>query len=143
MKISNKTLNNLQDTEEFARQIAANLVDYRLLLLKGDLGSGKTTFCSYLINHLLGKNENVTSPTFNILKTYENSSLNIFHYDLYRMKNFEEIYEIGLLENLDNGISIIEWPEIIENEIENYQKIYLKISSDKKNIRTVAFEFIN
>ena len=117
------------------------------LLLYGELGVGKTTFTKFLINQLQSENKiNITevlSPTFNILNDYQINNLNVKHYDLYRIKQKEELDNIGLFEEKD-AINIIEWPEILKsNDIkylkfefsysENFQNRNLIISSNYKN----------
>ena len=87
------------------------------LLLFGELGVGKTTFTRILINNLQSKNKidttEVLSPTFNILNEYLINNLNVKHYDLYRIKQQEELDNLGLFEEKE-AISIIEWPEILK-----------------------------
>lgn len=86
---------------------------YRIILLNGDLGSGKTTFSQFFLKQL-GVESAVTSPTFNLVNEYRNLKGDlIFHFDLYRIKHLEELEEIGFAEYLDSGnICLIEWPEI-------------------------------
>lgn len=105
-------LKNLEETKALANNIATNLTSPSLIFLKGDLGAGKTTFTQFLI-HALTKNQEleVTSPTFNIVHTYEENGLCIWHFDLYRIKSSTELYELGINEALAD-IAIIEWPEI-------------------------------
>ncbi len=117
------------------------------LLLYGELGVGKTTFTKFLINQLQSENKiNITevlSPTFNILNDYQINNLNVKHYDLYRIKQKEELDNIGLFEEKD-AINIIEWPEILKSKdikylkfefsySENFQNRNLIISSNYKN----------
>ena len=115
--------------------------------LFGELGVGKTIFTRFLINQLQIKNNlsttEVLSPTFNILNDYQINNLNVKHYDLYRIKQKEELDNIGLFEEKD-AINIIEWPEILKSYnikylkfdfsySENFQNRSLIISSNYKN----------
>ena len=117
------------------------------LFLYGDIGVGKTTFTKFLINNLQTKNKliksEVLSPTFNILNEYQIKNLNVKHFDLYRVKNKEELNNLGLFEDTDS-LKIIEWPEILEpikiNKIEfhfsysnNFKNRSLIISANYKN----------
>ncbi len=117
------------------------------LFLYGELGVGKTTFTRILINQLQSENKvnttEVLSPTFNILNDYQINNLNVKHYDLYRIKQKEELDNIGLFEEKD-AINIIEWPEILKSYnikylkfdfsySENFQNRSLIISSNYKN----------
>lgn len=96
-----------------------------VFLLKGDLGSGKTTFTAQLIR-ALGCNEEITSPTFNLVHTYNIAGLEIWHFDLYRLKKPEEVFELGIEDALRYGVSIIEWPELIESVINIPNKITIQ-----------------
>lgn len=92
-------------------------LQHNILLLKGNLGAGKTTFTQCLLKNL-GSRDEVSSPTYSIVNEYDSPNGKIFHFDLYRMKNIEEVYDIGIDEYLDNGyLCIIEWPEIYEEEL--------------------------
>ena len=117
------------------------------LLLFGELGVGKTTFTRILINNLQSKNKidttEVLSPTFNILNEYLINYLKIKHYDLYRIKQKEELDNLDLFEDKD-AINIIEWPEILSSHninylkfefsySDNFQKRYLVMSSNYNN----------
>jgi tRNA threonylcarbamoyladenosine biosynthesis protein TsaE len=124
-----KTLN---ETNGLAKQIAQNLSIGQVITLKGTLGAGKTYFTSCLINALLCKynksETNVLSPTFNIVKEYRLNNFSVYHFDLYRLKNKNELYELDIENAFENGISIIEWPEIAEDIIYNkYLEIEIKI----------------
>lgn len=112
----------IANTEEGTRNFIASIINDikrgTIILLRGDLGVGKTFFTQILINSLLEKenkkNIPITSPTFNIVKTYELEKFIIYHFDLYRIKHEEELFELDL-ENAFENVSIIEWPEIAEN----------------------------
>lgn len=92
-------------------------LQHNILLLKGNLGAGKTTFTQCLLKNL-GSRDEVSSPTYSIVNEYDSPNGKIFHFDLYRMKNIEEVYDIGIDEYLDNSyLCIIEWPEIYEEEL--------------------------
>ena len=98
-----------------------------IILLEGELGTGKTTLARHIINNLylvnnLPKPSTISSPTFPILLTYELDSYEIYHYDLYRIKNNLELNELNIEEQLNNSITLIEWPELI-----NKDKLYKTI----------------
>lgn len=80
--------------------------------LFGTLGMGKSVFARSFIQSFLGAIE-VPSPTFTLLQTYETPDFDIYHFDLYRLKNPDEIFEIGLEDALYSGVSLIEWPEMM------------------------------
>ena len=104
----------------------------------GDLGSGKTTFTKGFAAGLGYSNE-VQSPTYPILNEYSNSNNFIYHFDLYRLKSVSEFLEIGGIEYLSsqNGICIIEWPELIEGfDIDQKIKFFFRVNNDK-NSRTI------
>jgi len=105
-------IQTLDETSNLAKQIATQIKEGDIVCLKGDLGAGKTYFAGKLIQELLNINTPITSPTFQLLQTYEN----IHHYDLYRLKSPDEAYELGIEDSLDGTkIVIIEWPEIIRH----------------------------
>jgi len=104
--------------------------------LYGEIGVGKTTFAKFLINHLqikkkLNKSE-VLSPTFNILNEYQIKNLNIKHFDLFRIKNKEDLDNLGLFEDTD-AIKIIEWPELLDSIQINKIDFHFSYSNDFKN----------
>lgn len=112
MKIA---LNNLEATQQLAVRIAKKLRRGDVLLLKGDLGAGKTTLAQGIIRALSTQWVEVTSPTFTILQTYPvtlmDGNCELWHYDLYRIKHSSELQELGMDEAFEHGISLIEWPE--------------------------------
>jgi tRNA threonylcarbamoyladenosine biosynthesis protein TsaE len=104
-----------EETKNFAKFFAQNLKSDSTVLLYGDLGSGKTFFCREIIKYFCGIDTEIISPTFNILQTYRAPGFTIYHFDLYRLKLLEEIYELDIEEALSGNLCLIEWPEIIEH----------------------------
>jgi len=107
-------LSNEEDTKNLARSFAQSLKPNDIVLLNGDLGAGKTFFCREIIKYFCGENTSIISPTFNLLQTYKTADFTIYHYDLYRLKSPEEIYELGFEEALNGNLILIEWSEIIK-----------------------------
>jgi tRNA threonylcarbamoyladenosine biosynthesis protein TsaE len=124
---------NEEESKNFAIMFAQTLKAGDIVLFYGDLGSGKTFLCREIIKYLCGSNIQVTSPTFNLLQIYDAIDFTIYHFDLYRLKSKEELYEIGIEEILENNLSLIEWPELATHIIKVPTIcIYLKIISDDK-----------
>lgn len=115
------------DTIEFANRIAGLLKNGDIIVLSGDLGSGKTKFTQGILKHF-GLEDEISSPTFTIVNEYHKNDVNIYHFDVYRLADSDEFYAIGGEEYLSNGICIIEWGEIIEDIL---PKDYIKISFTK------------
>lgn len=133
---------NLDKMEEFAATIAQDVKKGDVITLTGDLGAGKTTFAQFFIKALSGDNPvEVTSPTFNLLHLYETSKGEIWHFDLYRLKQKEEIYELGLEEAFLNGISLIEWPQIIADMLPS-SRLEINLEFDKNSAnRNIAWRY--
>ena len=116
--------NSVEETQNIALELMPLILSSKIVLLKGDLGSGKTVISRAIIRLLCNDPHMIiTSPTFNILKTYQSTKFDLIaHYDLYRVKSLLEIEEIGLLEiiNTQQNITLIEWPEIITPLINQY-----------------------
>ena len=110
------------NTAKLAKKFTKYLKKGDVVFLYGEIGVGKTTFVRHLINNFQNNNNlllsEVPSPTFNILNEYEIKDLIIQHYDLFRLKNADETKNIGLLENKTEVITLVEWPEKIENKQE-------------------------
>lgn len=103
---------NEEDTSRLAARLAPELQPGDRLLLQGALGSGKTVFARALIRHLTGNsNLEVPSPTFTLVQTYDTPQGPVWHFDLYRLEEAEEIYELGWEDALGEAITIVEWPE--------------------------------
>ena len=111
-------LKSLKDTENLSKKIAKIIKSGDVIFLYGELGTGKTTFVRFLINHLEVENQikksDILSPTFNIVYDYEIGKIKIHHYDLYRLKNYKDILELGMFDISKDYIKIVEWPELIE-----------------------------
>lgn len=129
-------LKSEQQSIDFVKSFVPNLKAGDIITLTGDLGSGKTFICREIIRHFCGSSTKVSSPTFNILKTYQSSHFTIYHFDLYRLKSKEEIYELGMEEAFSNGLSLIEWPEIITHLLPS-DIIDLRIQVINKNTRLI------
>jgi len=139
MKIS-----SIRELEKIANKIKKKLLPGDVIFLYGEIGVGKTTFARLLINSFENekrvKKSEVLSPTFNIVFEYKIKKFTIKHFDLYRLKNKNDIKNIGLFEDLEKSIVLIEWPELIKDKPNNridlffkYQKDYNKRSLTIKN----------
>lgn len=103
---------NEGQTQDIARNMAQHINSGDILLLHGDLGMGKSVFCRALIRALCHDEAmEVPSPTFTLVQTYEAEKGTIWHFDLYRLADPDEIYETGWEEALAGGIVLVEWPE--------------------------------
>jgi len=98
-------IKSLEELDKLTKEIAKNLKGNEIILLKGDLGAGKTTFTKYLLKNL-GVDEDVTSPTFTVMNQYESPNFDIYHIDMYRVN------DIDISDLIGNGLIIIEWPKI-------------------------------
>lgn len=121
-------LHNLQDWQKVTEEILP-LLKHNILLLKGNLGAGKTTFTQFLLKSL-GSQDEVSSPTYALVNEYDSPKGKVFHFDLYRLKSIEEAYDMGMEEYLDHGsLCIIEWPEIYEQDLVGIPYHELKITN--------------
>ncbi|MFP3594203.1 tRNA (adenosine(37)-N6)-threonylcarbamoyltransferase complex ATPase subunit type 1 TsaE [Chryseobacterium sp. SIMBA_038] len=131
-------INKLEDWQEVVDQIIPQL-QHNIFLLKGNLGAGKTTFTQFLLKNL-GSQDEVNSPTYSIVNEYNTPKGKIFHFDLYRLKNIEEVYDIGIEEYLDNAfLCIIEWPEVYEDELYGLKYHTMSINNTGEH-REVTFD---
>ena len=121
-------------TAEIAKNFSKILKKSDVVFFQGEIGVGKTTFIRHLINSLQVNNHldptEVTSPTFNLVNEYNVGIFIIQHYDLYRLTNSDETKSIGLLENRKEIITLIEWPEKIDNKIDNKIDLFFKYGED-------------
>ena len=129
MKIS-----SIRKLEKIADKIKKILSPGDVVFLYGEIGVGKTTFARLLINSFENekklKKSEVLSPTFNIVFEYEIKEFTIKHFDLYRLKNDNDIKNIGLYENLEQSITLIEWPELIKNKPQNRLDLFFEYKED-------------
>ena len=129
MKIS-----SIHDLKKISNKIKKKLAPGDVIFLYGEIGVGKTTFARLLINNY-EKEKNlkvseVLSPTFNIVFEYDIKKLTIKHYDLYRLKNDRDIKNIGLFEDLERTITLIEWPELIKEKPSNRIDLFFEYSEN-------------
>ena len=121
-------------TAEIAKNFSKIIKKGDVVFFYGEIGVGKTTFIRHLVNHLQTSNRlnptEVTSPTFNIVNEYDVGVFIIKHYDLYRLTNSNETKNIGLLENQKEILTLIEWPEKINNKINNKIDLFFKYGDD-------------
>ena len=135
-----KSLDHLQ---LISKKIADEILKKDCIFLIGEIGVGKTTFTRSLINYLQKREgvdqTEVLSPTFNLLYEYEIKKLKIMHYDLYRIKNSKELIQLGIFNENINSIKIIEWPQLIENNVTDVLELHLSYS-DNENERSLIFK---
>ena len=132
-KVISYTNINKSMLQQIATDLAKTVKKSDIICLIGDLGVGKTLFTRYLIKAISGNlyDEQVISPTYNIVNQYDvKNRFIIWHYDLYRIENSDELYELGLEESLQNGVSIIEWPEIAFDWFNSGIYIYISVGDD-------------
>lgn len=113
--------------------------NYNLITLSGDLGAGKTTFVKSLLKYFDILEDEVTSPTFNILNIYANQEFQIWHYDLYRLNSAEEIFNLNFEEALEQKLVLIEWPEIIAGYLPE-KRLDIKIDIFNEDNRQYVIE---
>ncbi len=121
-------------TAELAKKFSKILKKGDVVFFYGEIGVGKTTFIRHLINDFQKTNHlnltEVTSPTFNLVNEYDVGVFKIQHYDLYRLAGNDEIKNIGLLENQKEIITLIEWPEKIDNKVDNKISLIFEYNQD-------------
>ena len=138
-------LSSLKDTKNLSNKISKIINAGDVIFLYGEIGVGKTTFVRFFINHLEVENgikkSDILSPTFNIVYDYDIGKIKVHHYDLYRLKNYKDILELGMFETSKNHIKIIEWPELIELKPKDRIDIlfqYSKLKNSRK-VEVVGF----
>ena len=131
MKIS-----SINELKKISENIREKILPGDNIFLFGEIGVGKTTFSRILINSFEKtkqlKESEVLSPTFNIIFEYDIKDFIIKHYDLYRLSNEKDIENIGLFENKEQCIILIEWPELIKAKPINRIDLFFKYTDDMK-----------
>ena len=122
--------NSEEETLNFGKKLGSYLRKGDIITLTGELGAGKTKFTEGILSYFNLENE-ISSPTFTIVNEYINENINIYHFDVSRLSDSSEFYEIGGEEYFDKGICIIEWAELIEDALPSE---YLKVSIIKDNL---------
>ena len=127
---------SLDHLNQLSKIISQKLENGDCIFLIGEIGVGKTTFTRYLINNLQKqkglKETEVLSPTFNLLYEYEIKDLKIMHYDLYRIKNTNELDYLGIFSENEKTVKIIEWPDLIKNSLTDKLEIHLEYGENDK-----------
>lgn len=121
--------NNQEETKQLAKNLANFLSKGDIVVLTGELGAGKTKFVEGFLENFNLQDE-ISSPTFNIVNEYVNDNTSIYHFDVYRLSDSDEFYSIGGEEYFEKGICLIEWGEIIEDVL---PKSYIHITIAKDN----------
>ena len=128
----------LDEVDLIAKQIIENITS-KVILFNGEMGVGKTTLIKSLVKNI-GSNDTVSSPTFSLVNEYKTDTDSIFHFDLYRIEEEEELYNFGIEDYLiTNHWIFVEWPEILLPLIENnYNMVTLKAKNNLKRIITLS-----
>ena len=123
MKKFEKVFNTESEVADFGREIGRTCSQGDVYALIGDLGTGKTTLTKYIAEGL-GVEESITSPTFNIVKSYYSGRIPIHHFDVYRLGSSDEFFDIGGDEYLEaDGVCVIEWADLISDVLPESTKI--------------------
>lgn len=133
-------LNSEKETIELGKKIAQKLKIGDILVLTGDLGSGKTKLTEGILTYFGLENE-ISSPTFTIVNEYQTKDFPIYHFDVYRLNDCDEFLAIGGDEYFEKGVAIVEWGEMIEEILPpNYTKITFSRDLEHENRRILRLE---
>ena len=140
MSIFNFTSNSELETKQFAKKLASKLNLGDIIVLSGELGSGKTKFTEGILSYF-NLSDEISSPTFTIVNEYDTKNVPIYHFDVYRLEDTDEFLAIGGEEYFEKGICIIEWGEIIQDILpKDYIKISFSRNNENENIRNLTIE---
>lgn len=129
-----------EETKNIGMKVASRLKKGDVIVLSGDLGSGKTKFVEGILKYF-GKEDEISSPTFTIVNEYNTDNVNIYHFDVYRLEDEDEFYAIGGEEYFDKGICLIEWGEKFLDLLPNsYRRIEFSRKPGDENVRNLVFE---
>lgn len=132
-------VNSEETSRKLAQTLASRINPNDVIAFKGDLGSGKSFFCREIIKSLCGSNTKVTSPTFNLLQTYESTNFTIYHYDLYRIEHVSELYELGFEDAFSDNFTLIEWPDIALDLLPN-NTLFVQIEIIDETTRSILLK---
>ena len=125
-----------KNTESISKRFSNLIRKGDIIYFYGEVGVGKTTFIKYLINNLQSKKKlkqtEITSPTFNIVNEYKIDEMTINHYDLFKIKDPKDLFNIGIFEDSSEKVTLVEWPEIIFDKPEKIIKLYFTYEDDFK-----------
>ena len=123
-----------KNTESISKKFSNFIKNGDIVFFYGEIGVGKTTFIKHLINNLQRKNElkltEVPSPTFNIVNEYKINEIVINHYDLFKIKDPKELYNIGIFEDNSESVTLVEWPDIIFDKPKKIIELYFSYEDD-------------
>ena len=136
----NISVKNLNETKYLAKVFSLKLKIPFFLSLKGKIGTGKTTFASFFINHVSKEKIKVLSPTFPIINIYKLKKVEIWHYDLYRIKDPKEFFTLDFDVALNHCV-LVEWPEIME-EFFPKNRVEIIFKDDEKDLRNLKICFL-
>ena len=140
MSVFNFTSNSELETKQFAKKLASKLNLGDIIVLSGELGSGKTKFTEGVLSYF-NLSDEISSPTFTIVNEYDTKNVPIYHFDVYRLEDADEFLAIGGEEYFEKGICIIEWGEIIQDILpKDYIKISFSRNNENENIRNLTIE---
>jgi len=128
--------NSLEEMRPVAREIISRMKERHIVLLEGEMGSGKTTLVS-LIMQEMGVKSDVSSPTYSIVQEYERAQGPVFHFDLYRIEKKEELLDLGFEEYLDSGFPcLIEWPSLARGLIDSPAlEVHIQVTDQLRSVR--------
>lgn len=133
--MASHTIQSEAETADIARAFACTLKKGDVVAFYGALGAGKTTFIRGVIQSLTTPDADVPSPTFTLLQTYDTPRFPIHHFDMYRLKNQAEAYELGIEDAFADGVSLIEWPERVASLLPRpHMRIDIEIKGSKRHI---------
>lgn len=134
--------NSETDTKNLAKKLASQLSVGDIIILSGELGSGKTKFTEGFLSFFGLENE-ISSPTFTIVNEYGNDKIKIFHFDVYRLEDLDEFYAIGGDEYFNSGICIIEWGELIKNALpDSFIEVIFSKDCSSENTRLLNINLV-
>jgi tRNA threonylcarbamoyladenosine biosynthesis protein TsaE len=134
-------IKSLEHLQTISKKIADKISKKDCVFLIGEIGVGKTTFTRSLINYFQKKKgveqTQVLSPTFNLLYEYDIKNIKVMHYDLYRIKNAKELNQLGIFNENENSIKIIEWPELIDTNVTDRLELHLSYAGKESERKLI------